>query len=176
MVRRGEFRRDLFYRLNGIRIHLPPLSQRPDDVEALVRFYSTKLPEGPIELTSEATQVLLGHTWPGNVRELISVLRRLAVEGEGGPIRAEQARRAVGPAGSTRLLPDALFTNHSYEELQRALEEGYLRHLLERHGGDLDSIARELGTTTRSIYRRFERLGWKPGDLYRTGDGGEDGR
>ena len=58
-----------------------------------------------------------------------------------------------------------LFVDHRFEDLQRALEETYLEHLLESHQGNLEGIAKALNTTTRSIYRRFERLGLKPKDF-----------
>jgi DNA-binding NtrC family response regulator len=110
--------------------------------------------------------VLREHGWPGNLRELISVLRRLSLEGSGTPSAAEVGA-AIGEIKPGGPFPPGIFEARRFEDLKRSLEESYLAYLHQKHAGDLERIAAELGTTTRSIYRRFERLGLKPRDIAR---------
>jgi DNA-binding NtrC family response regulator len=170
MVQRGEFRQDLFFRLAGARIHIPPLRAHPQDIRPLVEHYAPRLPEGPLRLQPAALKALERHRWPGNVRELIGTLRRLAVEFGAAEVGAREVEAVIGvrpDAGSIPIIPPEVFHQHSYAELLRRLDESHLRHLLGKHGGNIEKIARELKTTTRSVYRRFQRLGLKPGKLER---------
>ncbi len=166
LVERGEFRRDLFYRLNVGRVHVPPLRERSGDLPALVRHFWAELSGSQRALPRATVDALGEHTWPGNVRELVAVLRRLYLEQNDVPSVAA-VRELLGGGDTPRLIDTGIFVNHSYDEVQRGVEESYLEFLLEKHGGDLDAIAKELNTTTRSVYRRFERIGLKPKDLRR---------
>ena len=161
MVRRGEFRKDLFYRLNGAHIHLPSLNQRKEEIEPLVAHYWRELTGSTKKFAAPALQLLEAHDWPGNVRELVSVLRRLSIETSTTPTAAE-TQSALGEPKPTQPFPGSLFESRGFEEVKRLLEHSYLEHLLDKHEGDLEAIAAALGTTTRSVYRRFERLGLKP--------------
>jgi len=161
MVRRGEFRKDLFYRLNGARIHLPSLNQRKEEIEPLVSHYWQELTGSTRQFAAPALQVLQAHNWPGNVRELVSVLRRLSIETVTTPTAAEM-QSAIGETKPAQLFPGSLFESRDFEEVERLLERSYLEHLLGKYEGDLEAIAAALNTTTRSVYRRFERLGLKP--------------
>lgn len=167
IVKRGEFRGDLFYRLGAVSIHIPPLRERPDEIPALAEHYWQKFTGTRGRFPTRTRQTLQAHDWPGNVRELMTVLRRLSLDVSGLPT-AGDVRRALGPPKRTGPFPPALFEAHEYEGLARALEESYLKHLLKKHDGNLERIAAELRTTTRSVYRRFERLGLRPKDLFRT--------
>jgi transcriptional regulator with PAS, ATPase and Fis domain len=166
MVRRGEFRKDLFFRLDGARIHVPPLRQRLDEIPELVAHYWRELTGSTVRFSLRALNVLSEHDWPGNVRELISVLRRLSLNGGASP-GASEVRGALGQRASRGLFPPDVFNSRPYADLQRDLEEGYLVHLYQKHDGSLAAIAAAMKTTTRSIYRRFERLGLKPRSLRR---------
>src|SRR5215207_6490614 len=88
-VERGEFRADLYYRLNVVHLHLPPLRERPDDVPALLTHFArqaaTRLGH-PVSITPSALDALTHHSWPGNVRELRNAGERAAVLGTGGPL------------------------------------------------------------------------------------------
>ena len=100
-VERGEFRADLFYRLNVVRLHIPPLRERPEDVPALlthfVRQAATRLGR-PVSITPSALDALTHHSWPGNVRELRNAVERAAVLGTGGPL--EPRDFALGTNGN----------------------------------------------------------------------------
>lgn len=166
MVRRGEFRKDLFFRLSGARVHLPPLRDRPEEVPLYAERIWREVTGSPIRLPRASLEVLAAHDWPGNIRELASVLRRLSIESSDVP-GPKEVRAALGGAEAKRLISADVFRSHSYAEVERALEEAYLFYLLEKHRGDIAAIADALGTSTRSVYRRFERLGLRPSDLAR---------
>ena len=172
LVERGEFRQDLYYRLSGGSIEVPPLRKRPGDLRALIDWLQIHRREARVDLEPSARRALEEHAWPGNVRELLSVLRRLAVEYGDRPIRGQDVERTLDPVpapspvpGETATISPALFEDQDYDALKRQFDEAWLRHLHARHGGDIEAIARELSTSTRGVYRRFEKLGLKPGDL-----------
>jgi len=80
MVKKGDFRVDLYYRLNGICINIPPLRERPEDIIALIGFYMKRFNEKYQTckfLSPEALEVLQNYEWPGNIRELINLIERL---------------------------------------------------------------------------------------------------
>ncbi|MBI4600336.1 MAG: sigma 54-interacting transcriptional regulator [Planctomycetes bacterium] len=164
LVARGVFRRDLYYRLRGARIHIPPLREVSEVLPELAAHHWREITGSTARFPAAALEVLKAHDWPGNVRELISVLRRLAIESQGPP-GAEAVRAAIGESAPRGPFSSDLFESRTFDEVSQALEAAYLGHLLEKHGGDLDAIAAALGKTTRSVYRRFERLGLRPKDL-----------
>ena len=165
LVQSGEFRRDLFFRLTGGRIHVPPLRQRRDELPSLLHYHWEQLTGVKREFPADVVQAFASHNWPGNVRELTAVLRRLHLEEASELPSVEAVRSVLTEREASRPFSCDLFVDHRFEDLQRALEETYLEHLLESHQGNLEDIAKALNTTTRSIYRRFERLGLKPKDF-----------
>jgi DNA-binding NtrC family response regulator/tetratricopeptide (TPR) repeat protein len=168
MLEAGSFRRDLFFRLSGARISLPPLRRRLDEIPALAEHYWAEFAKSRSRFPTSTREALCSHTWPGNVRELITVLRRLSLEVSGVP-SAGDVRAVLGEATTQGPFCPGLFESSSYAELKQSLEESYLEHLWTKHAGDLERIATDLGTTSRSVYRRFERLGLKPKDLAQRG-------
>ena len=90
-VERGEFRADLYYRLNVVRLHIPPLRERPEDIPALLTHFARQAAQRlghPVSVTPAALAALTHHTWPGNVRELRNAVERAAVLGAGGLLDA----------------------------------------------------------------------------------------
>ena len=144
MIAGGQFREDLYYRLNAIEVRLPALAQRPDDILPLARHF---LPEGK-HLDADAEQALLAHRWPGNVRELRNVIQRAALLAHGPRIRATDLGL---PAPS----PTASIAGADAAEPDRAAIEAALA----RAGGVLAQAAQELGMSRQALYRRIERLG-----------------
>jgi len=139
MIAQGQFREDLYYRLNGIEVRLAPLSRRPRDILPLARHF---LPAGK-QLAASAERALLHHGWPGNVRELRNAVQRAALLSE-GRIEAEALGLAAAPsAGSGSDEPD-----------RAAIEAA-----LERSGGVLAQAAAELGLSRQALYRRLDRYG-----------------
>jgi DNA-binding NtrC family response regulator len=172
MSARGEFRPDLFYRLGGARIHLPPLRQRGEDIVDLVSHYWRQFTARGESLPGGALEMLRSHDWPGNVRELLSVLRRLALFSRGSPT-TEDVRTALQAQTPRRLFSASIFETRTHEEVLRLLEEAHLEYLHQKHAGSLARIASELGTSTRSVYRRFEKLNLRPGDWKRRAPEGQ---
>ena len=174
LVHTGAFRKDLFYRLCGAKIHVPPLRERLDEIPALAEHFWKQLTSSSGRFPASTRRALQQHAWPGNVRELITVLRRLSLETTSIP-SAGDVRKVLGEGtASDSPFSTTLFETRSYSDLKRRLDETHLRHLFETHGGNLERIATELRTTTRSVYRKFARLGLKPKDF--TGGARETGR
>jgi len=143
LIAEGRFREDLFYRLNGIELRLPPLSARPRDILPLARHF---LPHGK-RLGEDAERTLLRHAWPGNVRELRNTMQRAALLARGDRISATDL--ALQPA------PGPSIGAAASDEPDRAAIEA----ALERHGGVLAQAANELGLSRQALYRRLDRLG-----------------
>jgi DNA-binding NtrC family response regulator len=157
MIKDGSFREDLYYRLNVIRMDLPPLRERAEDIPVLAGFFASKYarPGHPLQIAAEAMEVLLAHPWPGNVRQLENAIERACVTARDGVIRIENLPPDIGHRGSdkksvmqvdlSRPLPDQL------AELTAAFEERYLRRALKKTRGHVGRCARISGLSRRSI-------------------------
>ena len=151
----GEFREDLFYRLNVINLELPPLRERGDDVVLLANYflqvYNQKNGKELAGFTREAVQALSRHSWPGNVRELENCIERCVV-------------LSRGPFVDTDVLPPTVLAGKSrYEQVVvpvgtslRQAEQRLLEATLRSTGGDKETAARLLGITVRTIYRKLQ--------------------
>ena len=144
MIRAGQFREDLYYRLNAIELALAPLVARPDDILPLARHF---LPRGRT-LSAGAERALLAHGWPGNVRELRNVLQRAALLAKHETIEA--ADLGLPPAATPPARAGADAGGPDRADIQAALE---------RHDGVLSQAASELGLSRQALYRRLDRLG-----------------
>ncbi len=152
-VRDGRFREDLYYRLNVVSIELPPLRERPEDVEPLACVTLARLGarEGrELTLSPEALVLLEAYPWPGNVRELLNVLERAMVLCADGSITAEHLPPHVASSHQSREIRVVLGT--SLEQVQDRLIEETLRLC----GGDKTRAAQLLGVNARTIYRWLE--------------------
>ncbi|SFL30909.1 sigma-54-dependent transcriptional regulator [Lysobacter sp. cf310] len=149
MIRDGRFREDLYYRLNTIEIHLPPLGERSDDVLPLARKFLRELaPDGRKRLSEDAEHALVAHAWPGNVRELRNTLQRAVLLARG---------EDIGVADLGLPAASASVAASGGDEPDRASIEA----ALERAGGVLAQAASELGLSRQALYRRLDRLGIK---------------
>jgi DNA-binding NtrC family response regulator len=161
----GQFRRDLFYRLNVINIHLPPLRERRDDIPLLVTHMLRKhTPHGqtPPVLDERTLHHLVSYSWPGNVRELENVIERAITLNRSRRITPEDfpskvcgfgAERAAAKVGADDLA--AIFVGlPSIEEMERR----YLLHVLEATGGNRKRTAEILEINRRTLYRMAERF------------------
>ena len=157
-VHRGLFRSDLFYRLNVIRLHIPPLRQRPEDILPLAqRFLRQAAGEKAVPvLSGEARDALLVHAWPGNARELRNVMERALLLAEGSAVRRDDlppALQGVGGAASGGATADEgrILTLAEVEEAQ-------IRKVLGL-GVSMDKAAALLGITTVTLWRKRKELG-----------------
>src|SRR5439155_14036390 len=109
LVEGGRFRADLFYRLNVLRIYLPPLRERPEDIPMLVRLFIqdyAKLHDRPfLGISADAMQMLVEYPWPGNVRELRNLVESMVVLSPGHEIQPGDLPRQIREGGSARFLP-----------------------------------------------------------------------
>ena len=154
-VREGRFREDLWFRLAGELLCLPPLRERGTDVLLLARHFLRAQAAGrgaaPPLLPPEAEAALLAHSWPGNVRELQNEMRRLGVRAPGRPVVVDDLSPALKqrPARRSGTLRSAL----------RKCEAELVQEALDRHDGILARAAAELGITRQGLWLKVRRLG-----------------
>jgi DNA-binding NtrC family response regulator len=161
-IRVGNFRSDLYYRLNVIALHLPPLRQRRDDIPLLAEHFLQRTAEIRSQpqkrLTDEALAVLLDYTWPGNVRELENALERAIILTPGQDIGSDAwpdrvSERRTEPLVSTRTPP-----NPTLEAVDRA----YSMWVLQSENGNKSRTAEALGIDPSTLYRKLSRYGVEP--------------
>ncbi len=154
MVAEGRFREDLFYRLDVLRIDLPPLRERRGDIPILIRRFM----EGAqgVWLEPEAVEVLADQPWPGNVRQLQNAVARLAALRPSGAITREDALAAVsGPD------PEPSAAEEEESTQLSELERRQILKVLEQTGGNKTRAAELLGIQRRTLYKKLERMNWK---------------
>lgn len=163
----GSFREDLFYRLNVIPIHLPPLRDRKEDIPLLAGYflarYSRQMGKNVTGISEDAMRFLTDYNWPGNVRELENTVQRavaLSRDSEMTPADLVIKIRTGTPASqlmSRGLPPEGV----DLEERLAEVERGYIRQALERTGWNVTRAAEILGTSFRSLRYRISKLGIK---------------
>jgi len=164
-IERGNFREDLFYRLNVIPFYVPPLRERREDIPLLadyfLREFTAAYGRKPKELTPEAARVLQEYAWPGNVRELRNLMERLVIMNS--QTRIDARHLALGPARRTATAapPGALA---SLQEVRQAAERDYILMKLEETGGNVTRAAELLGLERSHLYRKMKALGIAPKD------------
>jgi len=158
MIDRGEFREDLYYRLSGYRIRIPPLRERKEDIPELVDHFMSlyTLGEPPI-LTEEVFDEFLSYDWPGNVRELEMMIRRLC-EAYGGRSVGVEELRDMGFEGmegsSKRELPSQFNLKEEVEKYKRKL----IMMALRETNGNISKAADMLGISRVGLKKMMERL------------------
>jgi two-component system nitrogen regulation response regulator NtrX len=159
-VSSGEFREDLFFRLNVFPIHLPPLRERLEDLPALVAHLAERVrPRHAAQFTPAALDALSSYSWPGNVRELANLIERLSILS--GPVVDAPAVRQV-LRGSTNGPPLTSFMSLQGRSLTDALddfERGLITAALTQAEWNMAEAARILQTDRANLYRRMRRLG-----------------
>jgi DNA-binding NtrC family response regulator len=154
-VAAGRFRADLFYRLDVVRIEMPPLRDRVEDIPELAQALLTRAARGaaaPIGITEEAVRFLARRPWRGNVRELANIVERAVALSEHEMIVLEDVRDLAPEAPSTELLADAAARHLSLDQVER----GYIRKILDACGGNVSKAARILGIDRRTMYRKLD--------------------
>ena len=154
---KGEFHEDLYYRLQVFTLEVPPLRERPNDIQPLAAHFLSKYAEGSATLSEGAVAALASHGWPGNVRELENSIQRALVLSGGRPIAA--ADLGLGESES-RVVIDA---NLTYEEGKKRTVEQFQRRFIERAlsecDGNVTAAARECGLTRAALQRIMRTLG-----------------
>jgi len=169
MVADGRFREDLYYRLSTFPIALPALRDRAEDIPLLaVALLARVAPQRRMSLSTGALAVLQRHAFPGNVRELRNVLERAALLADGASIEPVHVERALGsdePASARRASgptsPESLPASASDASL-RSVERAALQAQLKAHRGSRAELARKLGISERSLYRKLREIVQEP--------------
>ncbi|HEX8476647.1 MAG TPA: sigma-54 dependent transcriptional regulator [Pyrinomonadaceae bacterium] len=176
-VSAGRFRADLFYRLNVISLHIPPLRERREDIPALVEhflaLYRERFNRLSLNLSTEARRLLETYDWPGNVRELRNTLERTAALSATDTLEASQLHLASSDRAAASKTPtsDAATNNDAATDSDAApltldeLERRHILHVLAEAGGNRERAAAILGISTRTLYRKLRE--------YETGEDGD---
>jgi DNA-binding NtrC family response regulator len=153
-VAAGRFREDLLYRLNTVVMHVPPLRDRPEDVEPLamhfLQYYGVRYRKGLAAFDADALAALRAHPWPGNVRELAHTIERAVLMSDAGAARVRGRDLGLTPAGRPA---EAL----TLEDAERV----FIEKVLARHGGDVRLAAEQLGMSRSALYRRLQHYGFR---------------
>lgn len=158
-IKRGSFRADLFYRLNVIAVHLPPLRQRADDIpllaEAFLARTAAQRGETCQTVGDRAMDALMAYQWPGNVRELENALERAVILSSGDVIEAEDLPERVTARRAEPLISAREPTTPTLEMIERA----YIRWVLQNESGNKSRTADMLGIDPSTLYRKLARYG-----------------
>ena len=162
-VRAGRFREDLFFRIHVVPVRLPPLRERPEDLEPMARLFlerfARELGRRPRALTPAALERLRAHRWPGNVRELENLVERLLVLGDEGPIGAGELEDLL-PDVSTAAAREAPAAGQDLSLWDR--EQRLLQEALDRSGHNQSQAARLLKISREQLRTRMKRYGLLP--------------
>ena len=165
LVERGEFRRDLYYRLKGFDLHIPALRERPEDIPALTEFFIQKyagvVGRQVVGVTKEALAKLQAYEFPGNVRELETEIRRMvAVAEQGGYISARHLSSVFDHVELRREEPVALAVDGgTLKEMVENLEKHVVANALRRHHWNQSRVADELGLSRVGLANKIKRYG-----------------
>ncbi|WP_188066472.1 sigma-54 interaction domain-containing protein [Brevibacillus brevis] len=161
MVKEGKFRQDLYFRLNVVPIHVPPLRNRPEDIAALLKRVVRSLNERygmDKRLDPAVTHALMQHEWPGNVRELENVLERMVVTADEEVITSSHLPAEIRLAGEEQaaMEPSLATSKMSLREALEQIEEKWLRYASE-HCRTTGEIAEFLGISQPSVVRKLQK-------------------
>jgi two-component system response regulator HydG len=158
-IKAGNFRSDLYYRLNVISVHLPPLRQRVEDIPLLAEHFLHRIAaqrsEEPRELAASTLEALQEYSWPGNVRELENALERAAILSPHGEIPVTALPERVTERKSEPLITTRTPTNPTLEAIERA----YIMWVLQSESGNKSRAAEILGIDPSTLYRKLSRYG-----------------
>jgi transcriptional regulator with PAS, ATPase and Fis domain len=156
-VNEGRFREDLYYRLNVVAIHLPPLRERREDIPVLAQYFLRKHCAGIrtdiTGISEEALQKFKAHEWPGNVRELANVIERAVVLGSGPTVTIEDVHERIA-AGCSTHLPKAL----SYREGLNVARKELISRALHKTHGNRAAAAKILGLEAKYLFKLIKSL------------------
>jgi transcriptional regulator with GAF, ATPase, and Fis domain/Tfp pilus assembly protein PilF len=172
MVAQGRFREDLYYRLNVIRLRVPPLRERRSEIPTIVNYYinhySSKFGRKDIQITPQSVDLLMVGDWPGNVRQLCNEIQRIVARAEDGAVitpdqlspELKRTSAPVSPATAVSAIasmPATSLQNVTLADALAEVERRMISEALRKHGGNISRAARELGLTRRGLYLKLER-------------------
>lgn len=163
MVNKKLFRSDLYYRINGVPIRIPPLRNRKDDIQLLINhFFKQYFPNKNVNISKQATSKLINYSWPGNVRELRNIIQRLAllvddeilVKDLPSDIRNESVLDSIIKACKNCFIED----NICFEDLMKCLEQNLINEALERTDGNKTKAAKMLGLNISTFRDKTKKI------------------
>ncbi|WP_144392853.1 sigma-54-dependent transcriptional regulator [Pleionea sediminis] len=164
MLASGEFRQDLYYRLNGIEVRVPSLSERPDDIlplaEHFLKQYGKKYQKPNLSLSKEAEMLLVNYSWPGNIRELRQLIERAAVLAKESTIQPEAmlmpSSATTAPKKSSSSANNAKLSDNDSLTLED-LEKQIIQQRIQLFDGNMLNAAKSLGLSRSAFYRRIDK-------------------
>ncbi len=172
MVAQSRFREDLYYRLNVIRLRVPPLRERRSEIPTIVNYYinhySAKFGRKDLQITPPAVDLLMVSDWPGNVRQLCNEIQRVVARAEDSTIitpdhlspelkRTSAPTTPSSPISTLASMPTNALQNVTLADALADVERRMIADSLRKHGGNISRAARELGLTRRGLYLKLER-------------------
>jgi len=156
----GRFRQDLFFRLNVVPIHVPPLRERPEDIPMLFCHF-LKILKKELTLETGALEVLAAHDWPGNVRELKNLAERIAVMHQGDSISGEELlkllnKRNKKPQNTGNTLDESIF-EQTFNEAKDSFEKRYLEFHLLKNGSIISRTAEAIGIYPSNLHAKLRK-------------------
>ncbi len=159
LIDNGNFRADLFYRLNVIPFQVPPLRERSEDIAVLVEHFNQKFSadygKKPKTITEDALDAMRKYTWPGNVRELRNTVERVIIM----VAKQKIAAKDLPEFGSFAEAPASSFRFPSFKAATDAYQREFITHKLAEHDGNVTKAAEEMGVDRSHLYRRMRNLG-----------------
>ena len=158
----GKFRQDLFFRLNVIPIHVPPLRERPEDISMLLMFF-LKAQNKELTLEADAMEVLASHDWPGNVRELKNLAERIAVMHQGDKIIGDDLSKLLNKKTKKSPITENPLPNgileRNYNEAKDNFEKSYLEFQLIKNNGIITRTAEAIGIYPSNLHAKLRKYG-----------------
>ena len=159
-IKEDHFREDLYYRLNVVGIHLPPLRERKDDIPLLIEHftkkYNTEMGKHCVGVSDDAMRLLMGYEWRGNIRELENVIERAVIFAENDVIESHDIG-LIGVGGSALSGKD-----ENLQDSLRAYEKEQIYRVLSKHDWNKTETAKALGVGLSSLYRKIDELDINP--------------
>lgn len=163
-IKAGEFRIELFYRLNVVPLHIPPLRERIEDIPLLVnhfiKAFNKNFSKQVRNIGTQALSQLMRHTWPGNVRELENVLERAFVTTDGDTIDTIHLTQEIDHCDTPNVLPGAdldIPYKVALAMVEERFEKNYLIEALMRYEGNVSKAAKETGINPRTLWRKIKK-------------------
>jgi two-component system nitrogen regulation response regulator NtrX len=167
LISRGQFREDLYYRINVIPIAVPALKERPEDIPLLIEYFMKEFAREnhslPKIMTPEAVEVLRGQAWPGNVRELKNFVHRLAILTPGRVIDLVNLPENFQTGKPISDMDQPFFQMNSFKEARSLFEKEFIRRKLLEYQGNVSLTAESIGLERSHLYKKMRSHGLEPG-------------
>jgi two-component system nitrogen regulation response regulator NtrX len=166
LIKDGRFREDLYYRLNVVPFHLPPLRERGDDVFDLAQFFLGKmakeLGEQPKLISDQALQVMRNYPWPGNIRELKNLLERICIMSAQNTIEADVLRAYLELEDKTESIHPEPLNASNFKQAKSDFERAYILGKLEENQWNITKTAEAIGLERSNLHKKMKLYGIEP--------------